>query len=231
MAKGCLRNTLRHLSASYQQVWASSHNYRMSAADHKRHYWSVQTLLWAEKFIQVAKSAENDWVAQWAIKEFMSQSVTGLEDKIKWFRDLPKFLKSDQKSYHEFCGSIIGFITQAILAKNQQANPVVVEEQPAPKPECPAGSKYDVGKRRFSLLPLESVNEVVDVLEIGAQKYAVDNWKHVPEARQRYYDAALRHIFAWFNGEKLDPETGKHHLAHGICCLTFLLWMDLKGKL
>lgn len=135
MAKGCLRDILRHLSASYQQVWASSHNYRMSAAEQKRHYWSVQTLLWAEKFMQAAKSAENDWVAQWAIKEFMPQSVPELEAKIQWFRDLPKFLKSDQKSYHEFCGSIIGFITQAILAKNQQSEPSVALEQPVPKPE------------------------------------------------------------------------------------------------
>lgn len=96
---------------------------------------------------------------------------------------------------------------------------------------CEPGSKYDSGKRRFSLLPLEAVNEVIDVLEVGAQKYAVDNWKQVPEARTRYYDATIRHITAWFAGEKNDPETGKNHLAHGICCLMFLLWLDLKGKL
>lgn len=99
------------------------------------------------------------------------------------------------------------------------------------KEPCEPGSKYDSGKRRFSLIPLEAINEVTDVLEVGAQKYAVDNWKHVPEARTRYYDASIRHITAWFGGEQLDPETGKHHLAHGICCLMFLLWLDLKGKI
>lgn len=231
MVKGYLRDTLRYLAAYYKQVWTSSHNYRMSTDSRKLEHWKNQTLRGADKFIHSAGRAENDWVAQWAIKEFMPQSVTELEAKIQWFKELPKFLKSDQKSYHEFCGSIIGFITQAILAKNQEFTSINPLPVPTVKPECAPGSKHDSGKRRFSLLPIEAVNEVVDVLEFGAQKYAVGNWKHVPEARQRYYDAALRHIFAWFNGEKLDPETGKHHLAHGICCLTFLLWMDLKGKL
>lgn len=135
MTKGYYRTALRDLSASYTQIWTASHNYRMSADARKLSYWLSQTLQGAQKFMGAAKMAENDWVAQWAIKEFMPQSVTELETKIQWFRDLPKFLKSDQKSYHEFCGSIIGFITQAILAKNQQSGPYVALEQPVPKPE------------------------------------------------------------------------------------------------
>lgn len=93
---------------------------------------------------------------------------------------------------------------------------------------CAPGTKADAGKRRYSLLPSGAVEEVVDVLTIGAVKYADDNWKKVPSPRTRYYDAALRHITAWFGGEKQDPETKKHHLAHAITCLMFLMWFDAQ---
>ena len=88
------------------------------------------------------------------------------------------------------------------------------------------GVKHDGGKLRWSLLPTGTVRSIVKVLEIGANKYSVDNWKRVPEARTRYYDAMMRHTDAWWNGEKLDPEDGLHHLAHAGCCLLFLLWFD-----
>ena len=88
------------------------------------------------------------------------------------------------------------------------------------------GRKDDSAKRRYSLLPTGTVNSVVDVLEFGSKKYADNNWQKVPSAKTRYYDAALRHIDAWFSGETKDSETGLPHLAHAICCLMFLMWFD-----
>jgi hypothetical protein len=64
------------------------------------------------------------------------------------------------------------------------------------------------------------------VLEAGAVKYDVENWKVVPDARTRYYDAMNRHIEAWWGGQKHDPETDIHHLAHAVCCALFLMWLD-----
>lgn len=95
------------------------------------------------------------------------------------------------------------------------------------KPNIEQGRKDDSAKRRYSLLPKGTVNSVVDVLEYGAStKYEIDNWQKVPSARTRYYDAAMRHIDAWFNGDLKDAETGLPHLAHAICCLMFLMWFD-----
>lgn len=88
------------------------------------------------------------------------------------------------------------------------------------------GQKSDKNKPRMSLLPKGALNAVIRVLEFGATKYQVDNWKHVPEAKTRYYDAMQRHIDAWWHGEQKDPETGEHHLAHAICCGMFLWWFD-----
>ena len=86
--------------------------------------------------------------------------------------------------------------------------------------------KHDQSKPRASLLPKGALNAVISVLEFGARKYAIDNWKTVPDAKTRYYDAMQRHIDAWWQGEKKDPETGQSHLAHAICCGMFLWWFD-----
>ena len=88
------------------------------------------------------------------------------------------------------------------------------------------GRKHDSNKPRYSLLPENTVHNVIQVLEYGAVKYEPDNWKYVPDARTRYYDAAMRHIDDWWNGSEVDEESSLPHLAHAICCLLFLLWFD-----
>ena len=94
------------------------------------------------------------------------------------------------------------------------------------QPTITTGVKHDSGKPRFSLLPLKQIETVVAVLEFGARKYAPGNWQKVENPRDRYFDAAMRHVFAWRNGEKLDQETQLPHLAHAVCCLLFLMWGD-----
>ncbi len=97
------------------------------------------------------------------------------------------------------------------------------------------GRKFDGGKRRWSLLLgsslLPALREVTDVLMFGAKKYGDDNWLNVTPPRQRYYDALERHVTDWYAGERSDPESGLHHLAHAACCVLFLLAFDLSGKL
>lgn len=93
------------------------------------------------------------------------------------------------------------------------------------------GVKYDSDKAQWSLLPFAAVAEVVDVLTYGAKKYAPDNWKKVPDARQRYIDAGFRHFTAYAGGEKNDSETGMSHLAHATCCMLFLMSFDKDDSL
>jgi len=97
--------------------------------------------------------------------------------------------------------------------------------QPA-KSLLPVGTKHDTGKPRFDLMPPRAELAVIEVLEFGAQKYGVDNWRNVPEAEARYYSALRRHLNAWRAGEKKDPESTKTHLAHAACCIIFLLELE-----
>jgi hypothetical protein len=86
--------------------------------------------------------------------------------------------------------------------------------------------KNDHNKPAWHLLPFSAVKPIVDVLTFGAEKYAPEQWKNVPDAKNRYFSAMLRHINAWWSGEINDQESGMHHLAHAGCCLLFLLWFD-----
>jgi hypothetical protein len=44
-----------------------------------------------------------------------------------------------------------------------------------------------------------------------------------------FFAALLRHLFAWWRGEELDPESGLSHLAHAGCCLMFLMEYRRNG--
>lgn len=97
------------------------------------------------------------------------------------------------------------------------------------RPGVTAGVKHDRGKDRWDLLPSGSARELVQVLTFGAAKYHPDNWRKVPDARARYYAAAMRHLAAWRDGEQLDEESGLPHLAHALCCIVFLRELDRAG--
>lgn len=90
------------------------------------------------------------------------------------------------------------------------------------------GLKFDAGKIRLDLLPVIPLEEIGKVLTFGAKKYSERNWEK-GFSWSRPYGAALRHIFAFWRGEKYDPETGLHHLAHAACCILFLLEFDLAS--
>jgi hypothetical protein len=92
------------------------------------------------------------------------------------------------------------------------------------------GRKFDQAKPDYTLLPWGAVEEVVKVLDFGARKYARDNWKHVDSAETRYLAAAFRHLSAYAQGEKHDPETGLNHMAHAACCVLFIMGLETRNE-
>lgn len=83
--------------------------------------------------------------------------------------------------------------------------------------------KFDDGKPPMGLLPWEALREIAFVLGYGGRKYEDPYNYRKGTYWSRYYDAALRHIYAWIGGEDFDPESGLNHLAHAGCCILFLL--------
>lgn len=91
-------------------------------------------------------------------------------------------------------------------------------------PKQEGGVKFDQGKPPMSLLDRHAMEQIALVLAFGAQKYAAHNWRK-GIAYSRLLDAALRHLFAFADGEDNDPESGLSHIAHAGCCIVFLLGM------
>lgn len=83
--------------------------------------------------------------------------------------------------------------------------------------------KHDDNKPDWSLVPFESLEGMVKVLEFGAKKYAGWNWTNGGGfSYTRVLRSCLRHIFAYMRGEDNDPESGLSHIHHAMCNLLFI---------
>lgn len=97
------------------------------------------------------------------------------------------------------------------------------------------GKKFDNGKPRWDLMPLDVIEEIVKVLTFGAKKYGPNNWQNVEPFKDRYFAALQRHLVKWQQGCLYDEEFfdiyGKKisHLAFAGCNIVFLLWKELHG--
>lgn len=90
------------------------------------------------------------------------------------------------------------------------------------------GTKHDQGKARMSLLSAGALKQMAEVMRFGEIKYDSHNWRKGFDW-SRLSDAALRHLYAWLDGESIDPESGQSHLSHAAVNLMFLLEHEAKG--
>ena len=65
----------------------------------------------------------------------------------------------------------------------------------------------------------------------GMLKYGRSNFRSVGIRASIYFDAAIRHLYAWFEGEDLDPDSGLPHLAHALACIAIIVDAGAANKL
>ena len=65
----------------------------------------------------------------------------------------------------------------------------------------------------------------------GALKYGRANWRVAGVRASIYYDACLRHMTKWFEGQDIDSDSGLPHLAHAMACIVILIDANEAGKL
>lgn len=90
------------------------------------------------------------------------------------------------------------------------------------------GKKFDEGKPRMGLIATSALWALAKVLTMGASKYGDSNWR-LGMDWHRPYDAAQRHLTAWWDGEDKDSESGHSHLWHAFTEIMFLIEYEAKG--
>ena len=56
----------------------------------------------------------------------------------------------------------------------------------------------------------------------GASKYGRHNYRAVGVRASVYYDATMRHLMAWWEGQDIDPDSGMSHVTKAIASLVVL---------
>lgn len=87
------------------------------------------------------------------------------------------------------------------------------------------GLRYDNGKPAVDLLPPREILEIAQVATHGVAKYEEHNWARGMKWG-RVFSSCLRHLFAFWGGERYDRESGLHHLAHAGWNVLALLYYD-----
>jgi hypothetical protein len=79
----------------------------------------------------------------------------------------------------------------------------------------------------LTIIPPEAMEELAKVLTHGATKYEDHNWARGMKW-SRVFAALMRHMWSWWKGESVDPETGYSHLSHALCNLVFLVTYEQR---
>ena len=102
-----------------------------------------------------------------------------------------------------------------------------VEEKKETNPKDALGVK----KWSMANVPIEVVMELGLAMHEGALKYGRFNWRDSGVRASVYFDAALRHLFSWWTGQDIDPDSGVHHLTKAMACFAIVLDAAQFGKL
>jgi len=89
--------------------------------------------------------------------------------------------------------------------------------------------RFNNDKLRWSLIDFDSLEDMVRVLEFGAEKYDDNNWKKGLKTTE-ITESLMRHLFAYLRGEDIDPESGLPHTGHIMCNAMFLSYMGKFKK-
>ncbi len=90
--------------------------------------------------------------------------------------------------------------------------------------EKPTNPKDVVGIRKapMSTVPGRVIAELGLAMLEGAAKYGRHNYRGAGVRSSVYYDATMRHLISWWEGEDIDPDSGLSHVTKAIASLTVL---------
>jgi hypothetical protein len=97
----------------------------------------------------------------------------------------------------------------------------------------PTNPKDFVGASKipFHLIPNTALVHLALAMLDGACKYGRSNYRAIGVRSSIYFDAAKRHLTAWFEGGEYPNDSEVHHLGHALACIAIILDAKAKGNL
>lgn len=82
-------------------------------------------------------------------------------------------------------------------------------------------------KRDWSLMPLSVFGEIIDVMQWANERpdsaYTPGSWREMPDWREAYSSALLRHLDEFQQGRERDHESNLRSLAHAGSCIAIMI--------
>lgn len=116
---------------------------------------------------------------------------------------------------------------QSYMYGNLPSEGVAEEVQKPTNPKDTVGIK----KAPLSTVSAPVLAELGVAMMEGALKYGRHNYRGVGVRSSVYYDATIRHLFSWWEGEDIDPDSGMSHITKAIASLTVLRDAMIQDKL
>jgi len=88
-----------------------------------------------------------------------------------------------------------------------------------------------INKPRISDVPPVALLALGAAMSDGKDKYGRFNWRETGSTSSVFYDAMMRHLLDWFNGENYAHDSKVHHLAHVMASCAIILDSDLHDSL
>ena len=97
----------------------------------------------------------------------------------------------------------------------------------------PSNPKDAIGCKKppLSTVPMPVVFEVGAALLEGACKYGRHNFRVIGVRSSVYFDATMRHLCSWWEGQDIDDDSGLHHVTKAIASLVVLRDAMMQSKL
>lgn len=86
-----------------------------------------------------------------------------------------------------------------------------------------------IKKVPLHVIPPQVLSEIGLALMEGSRKYSRFNWRAAGVRSSVYYDAAMRHLLAYWEGQDVDPDSGVSHLVKAIAGLMVLRDAERQG--
>ena len=79
-----------------------------------------------------------------------------------------------------------------------------------------------VRKAPMSTVPANVLAEIGVAMLEGSVKYGRHNYRAAGVRASVYYDAVMRHLMSWWEGEDMDPDSSMNHITKALSCLVVL---------